>query len=88
MNKALLKLIAGKLAAMIGGPLVWLWSKILYYGGRYLYDFACDLIRKIKRASVQKEKKEVLDKVDADPKSTDDDVAKAYADYLNSGRKK
>lgn len=86
MNKAILQLIASKLAALIGGPFTWLWTKILFYGGQAIIDLASDWARKLKRTAVQEEKKKELDKVDKDPTKTPDDLGKSYEDYINSGR--
>lgn len=86
MSKAVWKAIASQIASSIGGPLTWLWSKILFYGGQALYDLASDGWRKLKRSKVQSEKEKELEKVDKDPKSTSGDKGKAYEEYINSGR--
>lgn len=84
--KSVIKLIASKIAAYIGGPLAWLWSQILYYGGQALYDFISNWIREAKRDKVQESAKETYDKIQADPTKTLEEKAKAYADYQNAGR--
>lgn len=87
ISKAALKAFAGKMAAMIGGQLVWLWTQVLYYGGQALIDFAAIMWSKFIRQVKQEEKKEVLEKTDKDPKSTNEDVGKAYEEYINTDRK-
>lgn len=82
--KAVWKIIASQIAAYIGGPATWLWSKILYYGGQALYDLAVNGFRIFKRSEHQIEKEKELDKVDKDPKSTSEDKGKAYEDYINT----
>ena len=87
ISKAALKAFAGRMAAMIGGPLTWLWTQVLYFGGQALIDFAAVMWGKFIRSGKQEEKKQVLEEKDKDPKSTNEDVGKAYEDYINTGRK-
>lgn len=84
---ALLKIIAGQVASAIGGFAGWFWGKILFYGGQAILDLVNDWVRKAKRASEQKKAEDTLNKVDQDPSSKPEDVAKAYEDYINTGRK-
>lgn len=82
--KAIWRIIASRIAAYIGGPATWLWSKILYYGGQAIYDLLSNGALKIKRYFNQSAKEKELEKVDRDPKSTSEDKGKAYEEYINT----
>jgi len=85
MGKAILDLLASKVASLIGGPIGWLAEKIMYYGGQALLDLFNNWFRKKKREAVQEKAKEELEKVVKDPNSTVDQRAKSYEDFINSG---
>lgn len=61
-------------------------AKIVIYCGSIVYDFLALFVKNLKRKKEQEEALENLEKVDQDPKSTNDDKGKAYEDMFNSGR--
>jgi len=81
--KATLKAMADKIASLIGGGYAWLIAKVLYYGGQYAIDYVNDLIWRMNRKKNQEKKLEELKKIEKDPKSTPEDIAKAYQDFIN-----
>lgn len=58
----------------------------LQWGGQALADMFADWERKHERQKVQQAEEVKYEKVKTDPKSTAAERAKAYEDYINSGR--
>lgn len=84
---ALLKLAASAVAKYIGGPLAWVYEKIMIYGGQALLDLAQDWVRKLKRQNEQDKAKKEFEKVINNPDSTVEERAAEYEKYMSSGRK-
>lgn len=83
--KIFLNILIQKVVTSVGGFYGWVLGKILKFGGQYLMDWLSDFFRKSKRDKEQKQALEELKKVDADPKSTVDDIGKEYEKFSNTG---
>ena len=91
MGKDLLKQIAAAIASVLvksGGIRAWLLQKAMFYGGQYLYDLVTNWMRKLERKKEQEKAKEILEEKLADPAAPPEETAKAYEDFINSGRPK
>ena len=77
-----------KLSSLINlsGLKGWLIKQALRFGGSLLAEWLKELERKAKRSEEQQKAKQEMDKVNADPDKSAEDRAKAYENYLNSGR--
>ena len=84
--KALWLLITTALLKNVVGVQGTLAKWVLDYGGQYVYDALSKWIKDHERQKVQDVKKEEYEKKKADPSSKPEDIANAYADYINSGR--
>ena len=84
MDKALLKLIATKLASLIGGPFTWAWAKILFLIENYVVTYITKLLEDSTRAKNEKNSVEDLNKIESDPNSTAQDRAKEYEKLINN----
>jgi hypothetical protein len=91
MGKDLLKQIASAIASALvksGGVKAWIFKKAMYYGGQYLYDLVTNVMRKLERKKEQEKTKEILDEKLNDPTAPPEETAKAYENFINSGRPK
>ncbi|HRH31027.1 MAG TPA: hypothetical protein PK886_03115 [Candidatus Paceibacterota bacterium] len=77
-----------KLSSLINlsGLKGWLIKQALRFGGSLLAEWLKELERKAKRSAEQEKAKQEMDKVNADPDKSAEDRAKAYENYINSGR--
>ena len=75
-----------KFAVKLGGIQGWVVSKLLSFGGDILVEWYHDLMKKKSRESEQDKKLEEMNQVIKKPESTPEERAKAYEDYINSGR--
>lgn len=88
MNQILaaFSVMAKSFGKQVGGIAGWFYGKVLFYGGAAILEMIEDWARRMKRAGVQEEKKKEMEKVIQKPDSTVEERAKAYEDYINSGR--
>jgi len=83
--KIFLNIAIQKIITSVGGFYGWLLGKVLKYGGQFVMNWLSDVFRKAKRDKEQKQALEELKKVDADQKSTVDDIGKEYEKFANTG---
>jgi len=88
--KLAIKGIVSVITSSITGFYGWALRLGMQYGGQYLYDWAVYELAKYEKGAKRKREQDAAKKIyeaaEADPKSTAEDRAKAYEEYINSGR--
>ena len=77
--------LTGMILPKLGGIGGFVASKILNYGGQWLYSLLENMVKNMQRNAAQDKAKKNYDAVDKNPDLKVEDRAKAYEDYINSG---